>query len=141
MLTAKRTILSVCEAHIGTDASPRDNADDSVACVETVTTLLKQVYPSVPIMLGTYTFFEWLSDPKNGFVRVNEAIPECIVLSPTGTGNKGTVGHVGIVMSDLTIASNDSRTGKFLKNYDLPSWKRRYQEKQGMPVYIFKRLN
>jgi hypothetical protein len=40
------------------------------------------------------------------------------VISPTGFGGtpEVPVGHVGIVMLDGSIASNDRRTGKFNEN-------------------------
>lgn len=136
----KPTLLEVCEGAIGTDASPSDNAPDELGCAETVTTLLRKVYPTTPIITGTYTLLQYLDNPKNGFVITHTPTPECIVLSPTGTGNAGTVGHVGIVLEDGIIASNDSRTGKFMKNYDLSTWRSRYHEKQGMPVFYYKHI-
>lgn len=140
MLTNKQTLLDVCTAHLGTDASPNDLAPDELGCAETVTTLLKKIYPDTPIITGTFSLWMYLNNPRNGYERVTVPTPETIVVSPTGTGNPGTIGHAGIFMEDMTIASNDSRTGKFMKNYDFDTWSRRYVEKQGMKMHLFKHV-
>ena len=114
-LMGNKTLLDVCEAHIGTDASPHDLAPDELGCAETVTTLLREVYPSMPILIGTNALYQYLQHPQNGWTRVLDPQPECVVISPTGYGNPGTHGHTGFVLKDNVIASNDSATGKFIK--------------------------
>lgn len=134
----KNTLLSVCTAHLGTDASPNDVAPDELGCAETVTALLQKIYPETPIITGTYTLYEYLNNsPK--YQKINEPEPEAIIISPTGMGNLGTNGHVGIFMEDGLIASNDSRTGKFLQNYTFETWKS-YYGKRGYPTFLFKRV-
>jgi hypothetical protein len=140
MLTKKKTLLDACKANLGTDASPKDAANDEVACAETVTTLLKQVYPEVPIILGTWTLYEYLNNPKNGFKKVEEPKAETIIISPTGTGKPGTIGHVGIFDEHGLIMSNNSfglLRGKFTQNYTLPLWQSRYGVTQGMPILMY----
>jgi len=46
-----------------------------------------------------------------------------LIISPSGTGNAKKIsnGHVGIVLDNEEIASNDSRTGIFRKNYTIQS--------------------
>lgn len=145
MLTNRKTILDVCREALGTDVTPDDVVDDTVACAATVTTLLKKVYPDTPIIPGTYTLYAWLKNPANGFVRVTDPAPGDIIISPTGMGNPGTIGHVGILLNDELIASNDSgivnqaNRGKFLQNHTLQSWHDRYASKQGMPVLIYRK--
>jgi hypothetical protein len=140
LLLMKKTLLDVCKAHLGTDASPNDLTKDETACAETMTTLLKKVYPQTPIITGTWTLWEYLKNPKNGWVPSSGYSPETIILSPTGTGKAGTTGHVGIFLEDGLIASNDSRTGKFIQNYTLNTWQARYRDKQGMPIYLFHKV-
>jgi len=141
MLMSKKTLLDVCKAAINTDASPKNYADNELACAESVTTLLKQVYPDTPIILGTWTLRDYLNDPKNGYVKQTVPSPETIIISPTGSG-KG-YGHVGIYTQDNVIASNTSfgiNKGKFLENYTTESWIRKYKEKQSMPIYLYKHI-
>ena len=138
-LMNKKTLLDVCKAALGTDASPNDEAPDELGCANTLTALLKQVYPETPIITGTWTLNEYLKNPANGYVRVTVPTPETIIISPTGAGT-GT-GHVGIFLEDGVIASNTSfgtQRGKFLGNYTLNLWLARYRNKQGMPVLMYK---
>jgi hypothetical protein len=138
MLTQKKTLLDVCKANLGQDASPKDAAKDEVACAETVTTLLKQVYPEVPVITGTWTLYEYLNNPKNGFKKVAEPKAETIIISPTGSGRG--IGHVGIFDEQGLIMSNNSfglLRGQFTQNYTLPLWQSKFGVKQGMPVMFF----
>lgn len=140
MLSQKKTLLDVCKANLGQDASPKDVAKDEVACAETVTTLLRQVYPEVPVITGTWTLYEYLNNPNNGFKKTNSPKAETIIISPTGSG-KG-VGHVGIFDDNGLIMSNNSfglLKGKFTQNYTLPLWQSKFGVKQGMPVLMYDR--
>lgn len=142
LLLMKRTLLDVCEEVLGTDASPADKARDEVGCAETVTTILRQVYPETPIILGTWTLWEYLENKEHGWKRVNDYLPGTVVLCATGMGKRGAVGHVGIVMNDGLIASNNSfgvYKGQFTKNYTPELWKKKYTGDQGMPVYLYRR--
>lgn len=133
----KKTLVDLAKEHIGTDASPADLAPDELGCAETVTTILKKLYPKTPIITGTWTLWDYFEKHPNWF-PMQQPEPGCIIISPTGTGNGKFPGHVGIMLDDGTIASNDSFTGKFERNYDLDTWKARYQEKGGFPVYYYK---
>ena len=61
-----KTLLHACQDALVTDASPLDTAPDSLACVDTVTTIMRQVRPETPHMLSTIKFHEWLEDMDNG---------------------------------------------------------------------------
>lgn len=132
----KRDFLQICTDALGTDVTPDDLVPDVVACAVTVTTLIRKVDSTFPLVAGTWTLMDVLDHAKT-WQRVTAPVPGCIVLSPTGTGKKGTVGHVGVYMADGKIASNNSQTGKFEKNYDMKTWKARYADTQGMPVYLY----
>jgi hypothetical protein len=136
LLMNKKTVLQVCTENLGKDASPMDIVSDDVACAETVTTLLQQVYPKMPKIPGTWTLWQYLK-PENGWILCTDPEPECLVISPTGSV-PNRIGHVGIVMEDGVIASNDSATGKFMKNYTVKTWHNYYGVKLGMPIYYYK---
>lgn len=137
------TLLEVAKSYIGKDASPKDDAPDELGCVDTVTTILREVYPHVPHMLSTIEFNKWLNSAASGYVRVASPQPEDIIISPT-SGKK--IGHVGICLENGSIASNDSgihtptNKGKFLVNYTFFAWCRYYSIKQGLPVYIYRKV-
>lgn len=142
LLMNKKTLVSVCAEHIGKDASPNDAAPDELACADTVSNLLNLTYGGVPTIVSTIKLNEYLSNPKNGFKRVQEVAPGVIIVSPT-EGTK--VGHTGIYMEDEVIASNDSglvvpgNKGKFFKNYTTETWARRYTQKLGLKTYLYAR--
>lgn len=138
-LLMKQTLLDICKANLGKDVSPKDLAPDSLGCAESVTTLLRQIYPATPIITGTATLFEYLSNPKNGWKETATPVPEAIVLSYTGSGNGTVRGHTGIVDENLNIMSNDSRTGKWITNYSLDTWRKRYVIGGGMKMRFFVR--
>ena len=43
-------------------------------------------------------------------------------------------GHTGVILANNVIASNDSATGKFIKNYTLDTWAERYVNKGGFKM-------
>ncbi len=139
-LMSKKTLLQVCQEALGTDASPEDAASDDVGCVDTVTTLLRLVRPETPHMLSTARFNEWLKDPKNGYEPVLDGIQsEDIIISPT-TG--AVTGHVGIIMNDGLIGSNNSagpNKGRFTQNYTMNSWMSYFRMKRKLSVYIYRK--
>jgi hypothetical protein len=138
-LTMKADLIDVCIANLGKDASPADLAPDGYACVESVTTLLKKIYSDVPILTYTPTFHEYIRNPRNGFVEIQQPEIECIVLSVTGTGKAGKIGHTGIMGLHGLIMSNNSSTGKWEQNYTMDAWKRKYHDEYGMKTWLYKR--
>ena len=132
----KPTFFDVCKSALGTDASPNDEAPDELACANTVTELMRKVYPETPKINGTWTLWEYL---KKNWAEVKTYEPGTIIISPTGTGT-GT-GHAGVVMEDGLIASNNSfgpNKGKFTINYTRETWNSKYAVKQKMPVYLYR---
>jgi hypothetical protein len=125
-------LLDVVDVWLGKDASPSDLAPDELGCAETVTTLMRRVWPNTPILINTWALYTYFKHPENGWIKVTEPEAGDIVISPTGLGYAGRHGHCGIVLNGGVIASNDSgiyvpaNKGKFVKNYDLQSWKARY---------------
>ena len=142
-LLMKPSFLDVCTAHLGVDVTPEDRIADEVACAITVTTLLKKVYPDVPLIDGTWTLYDYMRKPTSNFIQLQEPEARCIAIAPTGTGKRNTVGHVWVVMDDGTWASNNSYgvyAGKFTKNYTHETAKKKYTDVQGMPLYFYKHV-
>lgn len=131
---------------LGSDASPDDVAPDDLACAESVNLIhfkAFQEYIESP-GISTTKLFAAMVDQANKFVRVTEAEPGNIIISPTGFSTFTDLpikhGHVGIFGKDKKIMSNSSLNGKFEENYTLATWVERYRVKGGYPVYYFKRI-
>lgn len=138
----KPTLYDVACKYIGKDASPEQLADSEVACAESVTYLMRQIYPETPKWTGTYSLFEWLRKQPT-WKQVTEPQPGDIIISPTGTGNGSIQGHTGIIMGNGLIASNNSSgvfKGMFTRNFTLETWNARYVKKGGFSVYLFRRV-
>lgn len=132
-------ILDRAKASLGIDVSPRDLAPDSLGCAESLTTLLKGIYPEIPIITGTYTLNEYLKSSKM-FQEVKIPNPGCIILSVSGTGNGTVRGHVGIIGENDEIYSNDSHTGLWSKHLSLMLWIERYVQKGELKTYYYKKI-
>lgn len=137
MTNLKPTLYQVATSYIGKDASPRDLASDVVGCAESVSTILRDVLPTFPIITGTYTLWQML-EQDHRFKRVTIPMPGTIIISPTGTSTSKVVrnGHVGIFGEAEKIMSNDSNNGLWQQNYTLTSWRERWG-KAGYPLYMY----
>ncbi len=126
---------------IGLDASPKDLATDDLGCAESVSTILATLFPPFQVILGTYALFLALRGAPE-FVEVTNPLPGDVIISPTGLGGQGGIahGHTGIVGENRIVISNDSATGKWSSNYTLDSWRARYAQRGGYPVFFFRRI-
>lgn len=137
-LAAEPTTMKIYRAalsNLGRDASPADLADDVVGCAESVTTIIKPIL-GTPIILGTYTLYEYLSSSPL-FQRVDVPQKGTILVSPTGMGNGSISGHTGIIGQNGSIMSNSSFTGQWSSNYTIDTWKARYTDMGGIPMFYF----
>lgn len=132
-----KSLSNIALSFIGTDVSEslfgKDFVDDVVACSESVSLVIKELFPDFPIISYTPNLHDFLLKDKR-FRQTLTPSKNCIVLSPTEEAN---IGHVGIFVSDKTIASNDSRTGLFEENYTWESWLRGFKIKKGLHTYLF----
>ena len=134
--TNAERLFDVAVASLGMDASPRDDAPDELGCADTVSNLIKKVV-DFKVITGTYTLWDTFRKDTR-FQLIGESEEGAIIISPTGKGNGSIVGHTGICGKDDIIMSNDSLSGKFMENYTEDSWKKRYMEKGGFPMYYFR---
>ena len=127
---------------LGKDASPSDLAPDEVGCADSVS---EGEYLIKENRLSTYWLYKALREsPK--WKEVFIPIPGCVIISPTGFATRknpdGTlvipVGHVGVIMLDGKIASNDSRDGIFRENYTVTSWNDRYVRRGGFFAKMYR---
>lgn len=140
MTTSDRLYAEAVRA-LSTDPTPYDTIDDDVACVDSVTALIRRIDPNFPRLSSTVQLFNtlqkrarMLSAPKKG----------CLVLSVTGTGNGRVAnGHVGVVGARISgdgtlwIMSNNSFTGLWSVTHTVKTWNRYYNALGGMETYYF----
>lgn len=125
---------------LGTDASPKDEAPDDLACAESVSKVINTAFPNcIKGSVSTAELFNQLDNSKD-FYRVLEFKAGDVIISPTGKGNgKIPNGHVGIISEFEEIMSNSSATGTWEANFTIKSWVERYRTKGGYPIYSFRK--
>lgn len=132
-------LLELAEKHKNIDPTPKDLVDDALACADSLTEIVRKQYPAFP--KSAYTpntlkdlkaspYFEATLDLKPGYV----------IISPTGYGNGTIRGHCGIIGRKGTIWSNHSNTGLWQDYFTIDTWRDRYRNKGGLPIYVFKPL-
>ena len=129
---------------VSKDITPEDRVPDEYSCVQQITTILRRVLPTFPIMDSTIVLNSYLSKspqwkkvtiPRHGDVHV----------FVTNSGN-GTVknGHAFIcgkfISEDGTrwLMSNDSRNGQWSVNYTIASANKYYSVKGGMSPHYYR---
>lgn len=136
--TNQERLYQTAKDSLGRDASPKDIAPDNLGCAETISEIIRKALPEIycPVMTGTQELFNFLKTSPD-FQQVLVPDPGSVIICVTGTGN-GLVahGHAGII-GKYGICSNDSRSGLFLENYTLDSWKRYFEVKGGFKSHYF----
>lgn len=126
---------------LGKDIVPDSVVEDELACAAVVNAIHEKAF-GFPIGgdVSTYRMYAALKQNKY-FYRVDEPLEGDIIISPTGFGNlKVMTGHVGIVGERGKVMNNSSSTGKFVEFYTLDSWKKRWADMGGYPIYYYRRV-
>ncbi len=120
---------------LGKDASPFNKAPQELSCAESVVNVVNSTWSGTldPKIVGTDTLFAALKKSPR-FQGVLEPVAGCIEVSPR-TG--ATYGHCGIYVGPDSIASNDSRDGKFRENYTRATWRKTFIQGRGLKAYLF----
>lgn len=138
-MTEPEKIINKCLEKDGTDFTEDWMVPDEVSCAYAVSTILREIDQTFPIITGTATLDDYLSKSTK-FERVLEPQAGDLVVSPTGQGNGNLIGHTGFYISDTEIMSNNSNTGLFEKNYTRDGWRNRYHYKGGFPVRLYRKI-
>ncbi len=133
--TSAAVLCAVAKTYIGKDASPNNLAKSEVACAETVAYIVNHAFPGSldPRIVGTDALFLALKTSKR-FKGVLDPLPGTIEISPR---TPSVNGHCGIYVGPDSIASNDSRTGKFQINYTRATWRKTFIQGRGLKAYLF----
>jgi hypothetical protein len=143
METNEEKLLKIARDGLDTDVSPKDLAPDRLGCAESVSNLIKKIFPDFPITTSTIELFNTLRSDKR-FKLTLDPHMGVIVVSP----RKGDVyGHTGIFITNERIASNDSRNGlfsgdtpidyTFKGNYSWEQWVAEFTHKRNLHTYLF----
>lgn len=134
-------LYQTATSFLGKDASPKDLANDEVACAESVNDVCFAAFlENVGGGLSTALMYRALQTSSK-FAEVTTPLKGDIIISPTGYGNgQLSNGHVGIVGDNGQIMSNNSNNGLWDIHYTLASWKSRYATLGGFPVKYFRRM-
>jgi hypothetical protein len=123
-MTPVEKLLHMAESLIGTDVTPLDRIPDAVACAESVSAVYRKTF-NRPIgdtdIVSTNMLHATFQD-KTRFLQIFTPEAGCIIISPTFSCRRFKNGHVGIVSSDMQVMNNNSKTGKWLKNYTIERW-------------------
>lgn len=137
----REVLYDVAKGCIGKDMSPKDIAPDALGCAESLNGVYKKAFNEELLadVVSTAALYKHLmKDSRVELVSNDKALPGDIVISPTGTSTKGAKhGHTGIRGFEAYM-SNDSDSGLWLANYNLPNWKLVFHDTLGFPIYHFR---
>jgi len=134
----RQRLYDVAYSFIGADASPDDVAPDELGCADSLSQVIDAAFPELrfPTIVSTRELLDYLTRSPS-FQEIDSPQKGDIIMSATGTGKPGFIGHCGIV-GKAWIMSNDSRTGTWEANYTLDGWKRYYEGRGGIPTKYFR---
>lgn len=141
MPTNAEKLVAAAKSCLGQDLSLGTGVDYEVACAISVNKVHQEAFgETIGGGASTQALYQVLLKDSR-FKETPVAAPGCIVISPTGYGSNLNYphGHVGIV-GDYGICSNDSSTGLWSENYNVPSWHEQFSTVEGYPVYYFQRI-
>ena len=131
--TNMEKFLKICLDALDTDPSTPDVVKDELGCANTLSVLIKKLYPDFPIIVSTKDL-DWKLWQDKRFKRITEPEIGAIIISPrTNT----QYGHCGVWITSEKIASNNSRTGLWQGNYSWSSWIQEFKINRKLPIYIY----
>ena len=140
----QRQVSAYAQLALGEDLS--ELAPNEFGCAESVTRLLNQVNKDLtPIITGTWTLWQHMEKSKH-FIEIEKehANNGVVVIAPTGTGNGGAIGHVGILVGNRVYSNNsytDISKNRYAGEWDdywtLDSFIDNYEHKNGIKVRFY----
>lgn len=138
-MTKSEQIYEKALSLVGTDASPSDEVNDSIACAETLSTIINSIDNTFPVITGTWTLWDFVKRIRKDFIKITQPEKGAILMYVTGTGNgKIKNGHVFIVGENGKLLSNNSLTGKFDSHWTVETARNHYGVEGGYPRYIYR---
>jgi hypothetical protein len=132
-------VYKYAKGYIGRDASPRDLVSDALGCAESLSTLLRELDPTFPLVTGTWSLYD-VFEARSDWQRVTDPEIGDIILSVTGMGNgRISNGHTGVISDNNRIMSNNSNTGLWDEHLNMDWWHDYYGRKGGYPIYYYRK--
>lgn len=135
--TNREKLLDFALTFYNTDPTPKDEVDDEVSCVWSLTTILNKYFK------GDFKVIDYTPDLvgqlylDKRFKLSNEFKEGNIIVSPTKSGASRLTGHCGLISIGGKILSNSSPTGLWTDKYSHLDWIDRYSKVGGLKTYIF----
>jgi len=142
-LTKREHLYDTAYDSIGIDMSPQDKAPDALGCMESLDGVYLAAFGEHLLMpadrLSTARGYAAMRvNPNLELIKNEDAGFGDIVISPSGMSTKNSKhGHCGI-RGHNAYMSNDSDTGKWLSNYNIPNWKLVFADTLGFPIFHFR---
>lgn len=130
-------LYTVAKSLLGKRLTLDNSVPKNVGCAQALSYILKEAGYAIPKggISGTYTLYGWL---QKNFLKTDTLEKGNIIISVTGTGNGKIRGHVGVVLDDEVIASNNSKTGLLDTHWKYENWKAYYTQVGKLKTVIFK---
>lgn len=138
-------IYDTALSFLGKDASPLDTVPDRVACVDSLTRILKKALleSNFPILDATEELAMYLLKSPSWMQVTTPKKGDVVVAVSTYRGGERVYGHCWVVGQNLApdgtlwLMSNNSDGGKWEVNGTLGSCIRLYKERKGLEVLYF----
>jgi hypothetical protein len=134
----------LAKSKLGADFTQDWIVDDSVSCAFAVSTIIKELIPSMPIIINTGEFYRYMQT-SSLFEGIKQPIAKIeagtIIVAPTGLNSRPDImphGHICIASENERYMSNDSASGLWSQNYTRESFRQRYAYKGGFPIFVFR---
>lgn len=136
----ERVYAVALDAYVrGLDLS--DVAPDELGCANALSNIIRDALPELnfPKFVSTRAMYDYF-EKSPSFIPTDDEDFSIIIISPTEGAN---IGHVGILGKrnnpdgSRYIMSNNSFTGQWDVTHSMKTWKRYYQEKKGLPVFMY----
>ena len=135
--TNREKLLDFALTFYNVDPTPKDEVDDEVSCVFSITTILNKYFK------GDFKVIDYTPDLvgqlylDKRFKLSNEFKEGNIVIFATKSGNGKVMGHVFMVSKNGKMLSNNSATGLWQDKYDIPMMIERYSRYGQLKMSIF----
>lgn len=138
--TNREHLYYVAKECVGTDVTPEDLVPDEVDCADTVCTILNLAGFDIGYYPYTLNLYKALKNSPHWIQIFDNYKRGDVIISPTSLGNGTITGHTGFISDNGKIISNSSSDGIVRENYTLDTWRKRYVEKGGLPLFVFRKL-
>lgn len=142
--TPQQCLLEISYESLGKDLTPDDIVSDEIACATQFCAVARKLYPGFPDIPYTTNLLTFLKNDKR-FKGSLDIEPGNVIIAITDDNydNIQMRGHVGVVVNNGLIHSNDSsgpQKGLWSENFTVDSFVKRYRDVGGKKIHVFEPL-